>query len=347
MRDPVPYFQSHPLFADRADAAWFLARAWNNVPPAVGVQRGESIIHRESRKFVVLHRYGEGVIFNSEGACNSPGFLANMLTLPEGMLRQGDNFVVDPDVLAQAPHLPGASIVFYNGNLQNYYHWIVDAMLALYLLDTRPRLAGNTVLPAHLPQEGGFDHVGIMRLLGHDALTINRISAPFVRCDTVIYLDRGEIERYPSSRLRAFQANIATRYGDGNAGNRILVRRRDLRSLANQEAIEGVLEPLGFRSYLLEEMTAEEQIRLFAGASFVVSPHGAGLSNLVFAPPNCKVIELMPASEMRPFFWEISAKLGHAYGMLPCVTLDGGFNGHLDVDIEKFRALLDMVTAQR
>jgi hypothetical protein len=347
VRDPAPFFQYQPLFADRADSEWFFLRAWQHIPPMVGVRRGESRICCEFDKFVVLHRYGEGVIFDTDGAANSPGFLNNMKSLPAGMTKLGESFVVDKDVLRQAQFLPGTWSIFYNGNLQNYYHWLIEGMLALHLIDGDLSLSDRTVLPAELPPNAGFSHIGMVRHLGHDKLLIERTAVPYVRCEAVVYVERGEIENYPACELRRFQRAVSERYADRSCNQRILISRRRLRTISNQDEIENILRPLGFRSYVLEDMTVEAQIRLFSSASFVVSPHGAGLSNLVYAPQSCKVLELMPECEMRPFFWHIGAKLGHAYGMMPCPTHDNGFNGHLIVDQKKFQVLFSMVEAQR
>ncbi len=93
----------------------------------------------------------------------------------------------------------------------------------------------------------------------------------------------------------------------------------------------------------LEDLPLLEQARLFANAEFIVATHGAGLSNLIFAPPSARIIELTPDSEMRPFFWFLSQKLGQEYGMLPCPSEGGQFNGNLQVDVKKLMRLFNML----
>ena len=89
-----------------------------------------------------------------------------------------------------------------------------------------------------------------------------------------------------------------------------------------------------------------EQILLFQSADFIIGPHGAGLANLLFCEPGTKVIELMPSTEMRPFFWLIARKLGLVHGMQFCSsTPDQGFQGGVTVDIDKLEALIDKVDA--
>jgi capsular polysaccharide biosynthesis protein len=85
---------------------------------------------------------------------------------------------------------------------------------------------------------------------------------------------------------------------------------------------------------------------LFQSAEFIISPHGAGLANLVFCEPRTKVIELMPSAEFRPFFWLLSDKLDLVYGLQFCAGAgDQGFHAALTVDLRKLQALIRMVDA--
>jgi hypothetical protein len=61
-----------------------------------------------------------------------------------------------------------------------------------------------------------------------------------------------------------------------------------------------------------------ETIQIFKRAKLVVAPHGAGLSNIIFAPPKTFVIEISCTSPYaRPTFRNIVYKLGMRYiGML-------------------------------
>jgi capsular polysaccharide biosynthesis protein len=81
-------------------------------------------------------------------------------------------------------------------------------------------------------------------------------------------------------------------------------------------------------------------------AAFIVSPHGAGLANLLFCGPGTQVIELMPRVEVRPFFWLISEKLDLVYGMQFCTAVGSeGFQAGISVDTDKLLALIRMVNA--
>jgi hypothetical protein len=42
-----------------------------------------------------------------------------------------------------------------------------------------------------------------------------------------------------------------------------------------------------------EDLSFETQVTIFSEASVIVGAHGSGLANLIFAPPNAKIVELM------------------------------------------------------
>ena len=105
--------------------------------------------------------------------------------------------------------------------------------------------------------------------------------------------------------LRAFEeAFLPPRASIAN--ERIYVGRRPKgrkgRRVLNEKAVMDVLRPLGFSHYLLEDLSFEEQARLFYDAEAVVAPHGAGLSNLIYAK-DAKVIEYFPSHHIVPSFY--------------------------------------------
>jgi Glycosyltransferase 61 len=65
------------------------------------------------------------------------------------------------------------------------------------------------------------------------------------------------------------------------------------RRLVNEDVIIGVAEKNGFEVVRCEELSFEDQIRLFSQAAVIAGPHGAGFTNMVFAPKCTKIIELL------------------------------------------------------
>ena len=56
-------------------------------------------------------------------------------------------------------------------------------------------------------------------------------------------------------------------------------------------------------------LTVREQIDTFAAAQVVVAPHGAALTNLAFASPGVRVLELFAPDYLNPGYWSIVSNL--------------------------------------
>lgn len=104
-------------------------------------------------------------------------------------------------------------------------------------------------------------------------------------------------------------------------GRRLYVSRNraERRRTINEDEVLALIEPLGFETIYLEEMTLREAAALFSQAEAVLAPHGAGLANIVFCRPDCRVVEY--------FSWHISQEywlLAHALGLsYACIEGEG------------------------
>jgi capsular polysaccharide biosynthesis protein len=106
--------------------------------------------------------------------------------------------------------------------------------------------------------------------------------------------------------------------------------------------VQNLLSRYGFETVDLERMSLRDQIVIFQSAEFVVSPHGAGLANILFCEPGTRVVELTPSGEMHPRFWLIAEKLDLVYALQFCRNVP---NHGITVDVEKLQALIGMVDA--
>lgn len=64
------------------------------------------------------------------------------------------------------------------------------------------------------------------------------------------------------------------------------------RRLEQENEVQLILESLGFKTYYLESMSFEEQIKLFCSAEIIVGVHGAGLAHLIFCEPGTIILEI-------------------------------------------------------
>lgn len=73
---------------------------------------------------------------------------------------------------------------------------------------------------------------------------------------------------------------------------RLYIARSGRRKVTNEAELLPVLDAFGFEFIEDKPRTVDEQIALFRNAEFIVSPHGAALTNLLWCDPGTKVVEL-------------------------------------------------------
>jgi hypothetical protein len=90
-----------------------------------------------------------------------------------------------------------------------------------------------------------------------------------------------------------------------------LTRRNDTsRFVENETEVSAFLALRGFVTVDTGELSLEQQITLFMGATDVVAIHGAGLTNMLFRHPRkMKVIEVFHDNEYLPFHYIMLAKM--------------------------------------
>lgn len=84
---------------------------------------------------------------------------------------------------------------------------------------------------------------------------------------------------------------------------RIYIPRKGTRKILNEQQLLSALEKLGFEEVLLEKLSVREQAELFASAECIVTPHGAGLTNLVFCNEGTCLLEIFTPDHLNPCFW--------------------------------------------
>jgi hypothetical protein len=208
-------------------------------------------------------------------------------------------------------------------NRFNYYHWTFEQLPKLRALEEYRQRTGETPVLVVPPDPPNWA-IETLRLAGHGETEL----VEWRDRDAVV--EALVVPAHPSpspavcewlrERLRDPLTGPGTYDGRPVPGERILVSRddsaKDKRSVVNERELAEALGELGFRRHVLGELSVAEQIRLFAGAEAVVSPHGAGLANLVYAR-RAAVIELF-GERLKPTFFRVARLLGHPYRYVLC-----------------------------
>lgn len=127
--------------------------------------------------------------------------------------------------------------------------------------------------------------------------------------------------------------------------DRLYISRRhaNWRRALNEEALTRELRDRGFDVIHAEALAQAEQIRRFQGAEMVIGQHGAGLTNLLFAPPETRVLELHSGDpgSAGSHYQALAASRGQRH------TAIGGNAANANSDVElPIAAVLDWIDSQ-
>ena len=94
----------------------------------------------------------------------------------------------------------------------------------------------------------------------------------------------------------AFSRNLYYERPAAGPTRRLFVGRSNVqrRRLVNEAECIEYAARYGFESVSTDGLSVAEEARLFAEAACIIAPHGAALTNLLFATPGAHVLELLP-----------------------------------------------------
>jgi capsular polysaccharide biosynthesis protein len=122
-----------------------------------------------------------------------------------------------------------------------------------------------------------------------------------------------------------------------------------MRRIVNEEEVFKLLESYNFERVYCEDLSFEEQIELFGEAEVILSPHGADLTNMVFAPPGTQVIELFSPRSTCICYWSLANTLGFPYSYLRTIDDPSTYYGaeaahdHLLVDLKTLESYISKI----
>lgn len=92
-----------------------------------------------------------------------------------------------------------------------------------------------------------------------------------------------------------------------------LSRKNAARSFDNEADLEKIMQKSEFEILQLERISIREQMLIFKKANVIVSPHGAGLSNLIWCKPGIKVVEIFSSKQVNDCYARLCSTIGLSY----------------------------------
>lgn len=243
--------------------------------------------------------------------------------------------------LPPAHVLPGTCASLVTMWSDNYYHWLLEGLGRLAVLER----AGLAELPLVVPERLRPFQAASLDLLGIAAERRIPFTREHVAPETLVWASApghtGHLQPWAAAWLRerlAAAAGAGPRrdrrlYVSRNAMSRATARRQ----VANEHEVLAALEPLGFELVVPERLTLAEQVRLFAEAAVIAGPHGAAHTSAVFAQ-HATVVELFEPGYVNPCQHGVATAAGHAYWYL---VGDSAGGNDIHVPVEPLLRTLD------
>ncbi|HEU4509343.1 MAG TPA: glycosyltransferase family 61 protein [Pyrinomonadaceae bacterium] len=175
---------------------------------------------------------------------------------------------------------------------REYFHWIADALSRLFVV--RDRLNDLVLI---LPS--GYEHLDYVRssLKAFDVKHVEFIKREeTLHCRSLLLPTHAAPSgHYNADVIHGVRDVLLSAYGDSSdRGERIYISRHDAtkRRIANEDEVESILHQFGFETIRAEDLSFVRQVQTFSRARYIVSNHGAGLTNMLFMKGGGSVLEL-------------------------------------------------------
>jgi hypothetical protein len=195
-----------------------------------------------------------------------------------------------------------------------YYHWFADVLPRLEAWEGLH--ADDVTLIVNTPIDGWKQES--LDLLGVGNASILQLGRRHIELELLYFPSYvGAPSPHPAGcewlRKRLLPAERPDR-----GTRRIYISRSRARSrrLLNESELVPTLQEYGFETVYAESLSLAEQIRRFSEAEAIVAPHGAGLTNMIWSPPCCRILEIFDSAYMELMYYFFAEILDHRYWYL-------------------------------
>jgi capsular polysaccharide biosynthesis protein len=201
----------------------------------------------------------------------------------------------------------------------NWFHWVLEDLPRLLLIDQIPRyrhlpvLVSNNVLNAGSQLlESVCRSRQIVPVPPKARVRVDRLVVSSALADLPDGPQAETVERRVSAcAVNLVRSRFMPKPRPTDAPPRLFLRRAESftrRSCVNENEIGELLHRHGFIDVAPETLDVDEQIRLYAGAEAIACTMGAAMTNLVWANPACRVLCLFKGEGRGPYLFNTVAR---------------------------------------
>jgi hypothetical protein len=232
---------------------------------------------------------------------------------------------------------------FLLGGCPNYCHWLIDYLprLEFYRPNCGPLLVNSPIQPFQTEAltRLGVKMSDVVPLDYPRAYTVRQLFHP--RTTSTICQPPLRFQPAALDWLRYKFNDLLT---PGGGRRKLFISRAGnsqahFRRLLNEDEIASIAREQGFEIVRCEELSFAAQVTMFSEASIIAGAHGAGLINMIFAPPTAKIVEMIgprfirdrsfPNKLIPPMFMKLASIVGQHFVRIVGLT-DENVPAHLN-----------------
>lgn len=290
---------------------------------------------KNSHNYIIpsfLVRINKAVIWNNMIFVNNSGRLMPVYEF----YRKTDRIEKGPHLIGRVAACPKHDIInvdqedkLFVGSAGsfNYGHWLIDDLPAI----SGSNFINNDGRKIRLLMSGYSGSLNDIKLEGIGLLdTQKRISSSLFLDLNVAYHIENLYYVTPSSYhphsknpsslefVRRLFASETAGSITANKSRKIFINRKEssIRKIKNIDEVRAYLVSIGYEEYIPEDLSFQDQISLFKEASDVIGIMGASMASTVVCPVGTKITHLAPLGWVEPFYWDLSAVMGHKYSVI-------------------------------
>ena len=229
--------------------------------------------------------------------------------------------------------LPGHTLDLTASGAGRYSFFLLDSLPKLKLAEAAGFLMSDfdTIL---VNSNAKWAKEILKTVIGADCPQIKAFStaAPSFRLERSVHFAPVRAGRFTPAWVHQFLDEVfAFQLAGGGKGGettsfgpRVYISRERAtgRRIVNHPAFLELLTSHGFREVFAEDYSPIDLVRAMAETRFVISPHGAGLANMLFCKPDTTIIELF-SSHFTPQYLYLARDRGQTYVPVACKDDEG------------------------
>lgn len=175
---------------------------------------------------------------------------------------------------------------------REYFHWMTDALPRLFTV--REKIENAVLLLPGTYQKIDYVLPSLKPFLIKDVKFIRET----FRCENLkVPTHTAPTGNYNEAVIKGLSSFLTNFYqnadGDGTNDKIYISRSKtEKRKIVNEDECLAILEEYGFKTVYFEHHTLEQQINIASNARYLISNHGAGLTNMLFMKTGGSVFEL-------------------------------------------------------